>query len=310
LSSSLPGSFDRPRHIDVLCAGHASYDLIFTVDHHPLADEKIFADRFIACGGGPAANAAVTVTRLGGSAAYAGYLGLDLYGEAHFNELLSEAVDTRLVVRGTNPTPLSAVLVKPDGSRSLVNYKGATTPLSASALDLTGFDPKVILLDGHEPQLSAYLAEWARRRHIPVVLDAGSLHAGTSALMNRVDYLVCSEKFACQAGQVADAIDALPALARQARNVVITLGERGLVWQTDQDFGQLPAFPVEALDTTGAGDAFHGAFALGIAEGRHWIDLLRFASAAGALCCTRLGARIGIPHLDDVNKLVEAGEPA
>ena len=181
---------------DVLCVGHASYDLVFSVPHHPTSDEKIFADAFLACGGGPAANAAVTVARLGLRSAFAGYLGVDMYGECHLGELTHEGVDTRWLARGSNPTPLSVVLVKPDGARALVNYKGGTQALLEEGIDFSGICPKVVLFDGHEPQLSIPLAEQARAEGIPLVLDAGSLHKGTQELMGRVDYLVASEKFA------------------------------------------------------------------------------------------------------------------
>jgi sulfofructose kinase len=116
-------------NIDVLCIGHASYDLVFSIDHHPLADEKISASGFIGMGGGPAANAAVTVAKLGFKAAYAGYLGLDIYGEHHYRELLDSGVNSDLIIRGKLPTPLSTVLVKPDGRRALINYKGETNTL-------------------------------------------------------------------------------------------------------------------------------------------------------------------------------------
>jgi len=290
----MPPVFSRAASHDVLCVGHASYDLVFSVPHHPCADEKIFADAFLACGGGPAANAAVIVARLGLRAAFAGYLGEDLYGASHALELERESVDTRWLARGASPTPLSAVLVKPDGARALVNYKGETRPLPAEAIDFSTIQPKVILFDGHEPLLSAPLAERARAQGIPTVLDAGSLHAGTQALMSRVDYLVASEKFAGQWLGAEDAGQALAGLAEHAPAVVITLGERGLVWRKGGASGALPAFPVRAVDTTGAGDAFHGAFAAALAENQPWDALLRYASAAGSLCCQQAGARPGL----------------
>lgn len=287
----------QPARVDVLCVGHASYDLIFSISHHPSEDEKIFADSFTGCGGGPAANAAVMVSRLGLKSAFAGYLGQDLYGDKHYKELAEYGVDTRLIARGPSPTPLSTILVKPAGKRALINYKGDNQALPADAIDFSPVKPKVILFDGHEPHLSVALAERARRDHIPSVLDAGSLHAGTSALMSQVDYLVCSEKFARQfAGDVETA---LARLAEIAPTVVITLGERGLLWQRNEEHGAMPAFPVAAVDTTGAGDAFHGAFAAAVALDMEWIDLLRYASAAGALCCTKTGARLGIPSQEE-----------
>jgi len=281
--------------LDVLCVGHASYDLIFSVPRHPDPDEKIFADGFIACGGGPAANAAVTVARLGLKSAFAGYLGMDLYGEKHWHELTDEGVYTRFIARGQYATPISVVLVKPDGKRSLVNYKGETRHTPAASIDFSNVASKVILFDGHEPLLSAPLAQQARACGIATVLDAGSLHGGTQALLGRVDYLVCSEKFARQFLGRQDEADALAGLADYAPAVVITLGERGLVWKKDGEQGTLPVFPVTAVDTTGAGDAFHGAFAAALAAGKEWLDVLLYASAAGALCCTKMGARPGIP---------------
>lgn len=295
---------------DVLCVGHASYDLVFSVPRHPAADEKIFADAFIGCGGGPAANAAVAAARLGFSAAFAGYLGADLYGETHLSELAREGVDTRWVVRGSNPTPLSAVLVKPDGARALVNHKGATAPLPEDAIDFSGVRPKVVLFDGHEPLLSVPLAARARAWGIPMVLDAGSLHQGTQDLAGRVDYLVASEKFAAQWLGRTDVEAALAGLAGLAPVAVITLGERGLVWRRGGESGAMPAFAVEAIDTTGAGDAFHGAFAAALAAGMAWLDLLRYASAAGSLCCERAGARPGLPNAEEMRGFLSRHPPS
>lgn len=284
--------------IDVLCVGHASYDLIFSVSRHPDSDEKIVADSLLGCGGGPAANAAVCVTKLGLTSAFAGYLGRDLYGDKHFQELNDYGVNTQLIIRGDSPTPLSAILVKPDGKRCLINYKGDTQALTADAPGISLIPAKVVLFDGHEPFISLPLAEQARQNNIPTVLDAGSVHDGTLALMNRVDYLVCSEKFANQ--YAGDEHKALNQLAELAPVVVITLGERGLIWRRGDEQGALPAYPVTAIDTTGAGDAFHGAFAAALAAGMEWQTLLRYASAAGALCCMKMGARFGLPNREEL----------
>ena len=206
------------------------------------------------------------------------------------------------MVRGASPTPLSAVLVKPDGKRALINYKGQTQALPANSIDFTGIQPKAILFDGHEPHISLILLEEIANRPIPTVLDAGSVHAGTLALMHKVDYLVCSEKFA---GQYAGSENvALTRLAERSPVVVVTLGERGLIWKRGAETGSLPAPPVTAIDTTGAGDAFHGAFAAAVAAEIPWHEVLRLASAAGALCCTKLGARPGLPDKQQVNKLL------
>lgn len=299
-------AYGKPQDsFDVLCVGHASYDLVFSVAHHPGADEKIFATGFLGCGGGPAANAAVTVARLGFKAAFAGYLGNDLYGNMHAKELTSAGVDTRSVARGQSPTPLSVILVKPDGCRSLVNYKGDTQPTPTGSVDVSAGVPKVMLFDGHEPFLSQAYATRARAEGIITVLDAGSLHEGTQTLMGQVDYLVCSEKFARQFLGRQDEDQALSRLTEYAPAVVITLGERGLIWARGTERGSLPAFRVLPVDTTGAGDAFHGAFAAAVAADLRWPHVLRYSSAAGAICCTKLGARPSLPSHDQLRTLLE-----
>ncbi|MFQ5519687.1 MAG: PfkB family carbohydrate kinase, partial [Mariprofundus sp.] len=260
---------------------------------HPGTDEKAVAHAMQLTGGGPAANAAVQVARLGGTAGFCGYLGYDLFGNAHVDELLAEGVDTSFIVRGTAASAVSQILAKSDGSRSVVNFKGGTACLAADAVAVSS-DPKILLFDGHEPQLSVQLCRWAKEHGVITVLDAGSLHAGTEHLAGAVNYLVASTKFATQWCDTDDMHRALNQLAGICDHVVITRGEHGLLWNRAGECGEMAAFAVKALDSTGAGDAFHGAFALGLARDMAWLELLRFASAAGALACTKLGARCGI----------------
>jgi sulfofructose kinase len=290
--------------MNVLCVGHASYDLIFKVDTHPASDEKVFAKDFLACGGGPAANAAVQVAKLGGRSGFAGYLGQDLYGDKHVAELLSYSVNTDFIVRGLSPTPLSTIIVKPNGDRCLINYKGSTKPLNTGSINFTPLDAKVVLFDGHEPNISADLTEKLKIKQTPLVLDAGSVNEGTTLLLSQVDYAVCSEKFAL--ALCGDVKSALHHISTIAPVVVITLGEKGLVWKRGNEQGTLRALRIDPIDTTGAGDAFHGAFAYGVSLNMAWQELLHFASLAGSLCCTKMGARLGLATLDEINCLDRA----
>lgn len=286
---------------DLLCVGFACYDLTFSVDHHLGADEKGRATGLIGCGGGLAANAAVTAARLGYRTAFAGYLGNDLYGDAHLAEFHESGVDTSLVLRGDPPTSLSAILVKPDGARTLVNYREELPLLAATAVDLRTTTVGALLFDGHQRELAIPLLVQSRQMGIPTVLDADSVNDGTTALMGLMEFLVTSERFAQQFTGCADSLDGAIALGSYAPTVVVTAGERGLAWHSRKDSrfgpgqGWFPTFAVEAVDTTGAGDAFHGAFAAALSAGMGWTELLRYASAVGALCCTKYGARIGIP---------------
>jgi len=236
--------------VNVLCVGMATWDITMQVDHHPGANEKCFATQVVECGGGPAANAAVAVARLGGVSAFAGYLGNDLYGDQHFEELVREGIITTGIVRAADPTPLSVILVKPSGARTVVSYR-PKKPLNRSTAylnKLVQLKPEVLLCDGHERNIS---------------------------------------------------------VSEYAKTVVITIGEQGLVWKTGEFSGAFPAFPVKAVDTTGAGDVFHGAFALGVARRMPLKEILRFASAAAALSCTKMGARIACPSESEVLRFLQ-----
>lgn len=290
--------------IDVLCIGHASYDLVLPVDHHPEADEKCFASGLIGAGGGPAANAAVAVARLGGTAAFAGYLGLDHFGNLHLDELRTEGVSDDLIVRGNSPTPLSMILVKPDGKRTVVTYKAGAPVLDPGQIDFSDVQSKAILFDGHEPAISVLQAMEARKRGIVTVLDAGSVHAGTVQLAPLCGCVIASEKFARDFCKEKDPRAAVRSIAGICPVAVVTLGAGGLVWAAGGKSGELSAFPVKAVDTTGAGDIFHGAFTLRKAMGDDLPSALRYASAAAALGCSRMGARPSIPRKEEVREFL------
>lgn len=291
--------------IDVLCAGQASYDLVYSVPRHPDPDEKMTAYGFVGCGGGPAANAAVTVARLGFKAAFAGYLGYDVFGQFHLQEFVKENVVTEYISRGTVSTPLSAILVKPDGKRTVVNYKGHLDQAAKINIRLKAIRPKVILLDGHAPQLSKMLVAHARKLGVVTVLDAGSVHDGTLEMVDQVDYVVASEKFSRDFTRERDPFRAAEKFKRFVPSAIITLGEAGIVWINEKGAGRMDAFAVDAVDSTGAGDAFHGAFAAGLSVDMGWLELLEYASAVGALTCTGYGARPSIPTAVEVDQFLK-----
>ena len=288
----------------MLCVGAGTYDLVYSVDRDPQPDEKIRANSFTGCGGGPAANAAITVSRLGLQSAFVGYLGNDIFGNAHINELQQAGVNTDFVTRGEYSSALSVIMVKPDGRRSLVNYRKPESFLAAGSVDFSSIDAKVILFDGHEPNISPALARSARQQGIITLLDAGSIHPGTEELAGLVDYLVCSESFGFGFTGESTEERALEKLIAYAPNVVITLGNRGLAWKNAEGPGRSDAFNIKAVDTTGAGDVFHGALAACLAQKWEWQESLAYASAAGALCCTKIGARLGIPTKEEVEEFL------
>lgn len=299
----MPSASERQSPIDVLCVGYACVDLNFKVSHHPTADEKMRASSMRTCGGGPAANAAVTVARLGGRASFSGHLGNDAFGSVHLAELKQEGVHVEGVFRSDELTPVAAVSIKPDGARSIIDFRSPNAAVPIDQISLREIGPKVLLLDGHQPLLSDQLVNEARELGIPTLLDAGSVHDGTLMLYNRVDYLVTSEKFARAFSSEEDPRLALAAMDGAAPFVAVTWGSDGVYWQDENGQHHTPAFDIEPEDTTGAGDAFHGAFAIGLALGVKPRDNIRMASAAGALTCLKVGARNALPSKSEVERL-------
>jgi sulfofructose kinase len=304
---------------DVLCVGLACVDLLLSVPHHPAADEKLRADSRLVAPGGPAAVAAAQVARLGGRAAFAGLVGDD--SSDPFASLLRRAFDAENIDRSALlslpgfETPLAAILVKPDATRTVVSHRPASPPdrpkLPAARCGQPAFPKaRVILADGHRPEWNDALVAHAIATAAPLVLDAGSWSDSIRALAPRADHLVASETCAQAALGGRDPAGVPPtelraALgARPGATVVVTLGPRGLVWSTPASAGASPAFRINAVDTTGAGDAFHGAYALGLARGLPLPECIRLASAAGALACTRPGAWPSLARSAEIDALL------
>ncbi len=300
--------------IDVLCAGFVCMDMSFAVPRHPAADEKQRASSLAFSGGGPAANAAVQAARLGGRAAFAGRVGDDAFGRDLRRDFADEGVNVDALVTTSEPTPAAAILVKPDGQRTVVSHRTTTT------VPTPAFPPaRVTLIDGHRPEWTAVLAMRALDK-TAFVLDAGSFNRSTQNAAILADHIVASEAFAratlAEAGANLGAKE-IPSqrhleiladhlVAKSHVALVVTLGERGLVWYRETQYSHLPALPVDVIDTNGAGDAFHGAYALALARGLPWHDTLLQARAAATLACTRPGSWHALARADEVRALLAA----
>lgn len=297
---------------DVLCVGLVCTDLLLDVPHHPAPDEKLRATSRLVAPGGPAAVAAAQIARLGGRAAFAGLLGdsaADPFAHLLLQAFASEGIDTSalLSVPGWE-TPLAAILVKPDATRAVLSHRPAPRQSVTNLVTLPV--ARVLLADGHRPEWTPTVLAHARATSSPLVLDAGSWHEATRALAPHASHLVASEACARSALSDRDPAATPPAelraalLASPSATVVVTLGPRGLLWQTPAARGALPAFRIEATDTTGAGDAFHGAYALALARELPLPEILRLASAAGALACTRPGAWPALARAAEIEALL------
>jgi sugar/nucleoside kinase (ribokinase family) len=302
--------------VDILCVGHACWDINLFLDGFPLENSKCEIRTMLECGGGPAANAAYLLSRWGVSCGLAAAIGDDAYGRRIIDEFQAVGTDVSLLERSPeHPTPLSVILVNQhSGSRTIVNRKAIRPAMSLqlSAESAVHAAPRVLLFDGHELEASLHAM-----RLFPTalsILDAGSLREGTQELAKRVRFLVSSERFARQLSGMPDLDSpehqarAMAALhACNGNPVVITRGERGMLYGTGDAMEQLPAFAVQAVDTTAAGDIFHGAFAYGVLRGLPDRETLRWAAATAALSVTVPGGRTSIPSLSQVEELLRHG---
>lgn len=295
----------------IICLGHTTLDKVWPLRQLPTTGGKYRASDYLEVGGGMAANAAVAVARLGGKVAYWGRAGEDTAGQTMKQEMAGYGVDVsnfRLIPGARSST--SAVLVSADGERAIVNFRGANIPDEPDWLPLEQVkDANAVLADIRWVEGAAKICAAARALGIPTVLDGETAtEAAFAATLPFVDHAIFSESglrtfFGTRPIETdADRIAAL----RQVRSLgcrmaAVTRGAEGTVWLDETGVHFQMAFSVEVVDTTGAGDVFHGAYALAIGEGAGIPDAVRFASAVAALKCTRQGGRAGIPSRDEVS---------
>jgi sulfofructose kinase len=286
----------------VICLGLSALDQIWRVDR-PFASgsEKIRAVDYCTLGGGMAANAAVAVARLGASVAFWGRAGNDAAGQEMRSAFAAEGVNVenfRLFTDGRSS--VSGIIVDSSGERQIVNFRGLY-PEAADWLPLEAVArASAVLADPRWVEGAATLFCKARARGIPTVLDGDVADAEVfERLLPLTDHAIFSEPaLASFAGSAKD--ESLAALARfGCRVIAVTRGEDGVSWYESGQLHQQAAFAVHAVDTTGAGDVFHGAYALAIGVGLDVRDAMIFSAATAAMKCGHAGGRNGIPTINE-----------
>jgi len=283
--------------------GLASLDLLGSMPRFPAPNSKNRVTDVSIQGGGAAATACVAAARLGARAAFAGVVGDDDLGRAILRGLEEEGVDvSRVVVATGRRSPFSFVAVNAgDASRTVFHAPGDLPPLAPGDIDDAIFDGAgVVLIDGRQREAQLAAAARARRAGAEVLLDCERLGDGGRALAAASDVVVASAGVVDELGGDAEAaLDALAALG--PRWVVVTLGEEGSIGRAGGPILEQPAFRVDAVDTTGCGDAYHGAFAVGMLRGLDLAGCMELASATAALKCRALGGRDGLPRAGEVD---------
>jgi ribokinase len=294
-----------PGETAVIGLGQASYDSLGLLASFPAEDEKIELAAVESQCGGPASTALVTLSRLGVRTSFLGAVGDDLAGMEIAKGLDAEEVESSFLKIRPGHTSQSAfiAITRGSGKRTIFWHRGSAPPLRKQEVDLSAFpNAELLHLDGLMIEASIEAARQAKARGMKVVMDAGTLREGSLELLPLVDTLIASERFASPlVGKETSPEQALRELSRFAPGeLVITLGAKGSVGLSRADMIRQEAIPVVAVDTTGAGDVYHGAYIYGVLRGWPMEECMRFASVISAMKCREVGARRGIPRLEEV----------
>jgi sulfofructose kinase len=295
----------------VLCAGIVVLDEVFRVDEFPRPDGKVQARDFFVVNGGCAANAAVAIARLGGRAALAGPMGgpagVDGNGDRVLAALLRESVDCGGCQRFAGfATALSAIFVDARGDRMIVTYRddrlAAMTPPDPERLVATA---DIVLADNRYPAFVAPICAAARRRGVPVVLDGDRPTFEDDPLLAMASHVIFSSECLRETTGIADLAEGLARVSKKTGAfLAVSSGPDDIVFLQNGKPCRLPVFRIRAVDTLAAGDAFHGGFALALAEGKGEVEAMRFGAAVAGIKCTRLGGSAGMPTRAEVEALL------
>jgi sulfofructose kinase len=292
----------------VLCIGQAVQDFVFSVDTMPARADKYRASDFETLGGGPAATAAVAISRLGGAARLAARVGDDMLANIIAAELESYGVDCTLLRRmGGRRSSVSAVLVDSAGERMIVNYLDASMDPDPEWLHAYApLDIAAVLADTRWPEGALVGLNLARRNGLPAVLDADLPVPRDGELVRAASHVAFSERGLADYSGIESAETALRSVHQQTASwCCVTQGSAGTLVMDDGLLSHVPAFAVSVRDTLGAGDVWHGAFALALAEGESTSDAVHFATAAAALKVQNGSGRAGCATRADVEKFLQ-----
>jgi sugar/nucleoside kinase (ribokinase family) len=299
----------KNREFDVVGLGLNAVDYLCRIETYPEAGTKNRIVEFTEQGGGQVATAMVTCARLGLKARYVGKVGNEETGRFSLNSLAGEGVDVSSAIRANCANQFAFILVESvSGERTIFWHRDKELWIDPEELDLSAIESgKVLHLDTHNVEASLAAAKLARARGIPVVLDAETVSPLSEELVSNVDVLIASRDFGEKLTGNSDWRSNLEDFSRMGPSIaVVTLGEKGAAALQSDEFMMAQGYEVDCVDSTGAGDVFHGAFIFGILQDWSLEETLRFSNAAAAMKCRTLGARAGIPRLAEVFEFMSA----
>jgi len=318
---------NSPNKIKFDCIGFGmnAVDYLSILDPYPNLDEKVEVAESSIQGGGPVPTAMVTLAKLGAKVAYIGKGGNDPEGRFVKTELEKEGVNTDyLIIDKKSKTAKAFIWVdKKTGKRTVALDKTQLNDTKISELKfLDSISTRFLHIDAREREVNIFLAKWAKKLGAKVSLDVGSLRSGVESVFPFVDHIVVSKRFACGITKLSDPFSACKELMKIRRihgkgfeSVVVTIGKDGCICGSPRGVStsgnedkifHSPGFSVKVVDTTGAGDVFHGAFIYGLLKRWTLEKTAQFANACAAMKCRKLGGRAGIPNFDEVTAFLKS----
>ena len=288
-----------------ICVGHSTFDITLPMDKFPTENIKYRIEKRIECGGGPASNGAYLLARWGAETTICSVVGDDYYGNLVIEDFKRIGANCKYLekLEGHNTSSSYIIANMSNGSRTIITSKRC--PIRKLKQEVNE-EADVILIDGEHPDTAYEVLK--KNPNAISVLDAGRLNDDTRMLGKMVTYVVCShdfaEEFTNRKTDIND-FDALINIYNELKdyfktNIVITLEENGSFTEINGDYRIIPSLHAHALDSTGAGDIFHGAFTYFVGKHYSLYDSIKYASITGAISVTRIGSRYSIPSLDEV----------
>ncbi len=312
---------NSPDRIQFDCIGFGmnAVDYLSILDPYPGLDEKVEVIESSMQGGGPVPTAMVTLAKLGAKVAYIGKIGDDSEGRFVKAELEKEGVNTDHVIMDKESKTAKAFIWvdKNTGKRTVALDKTKLNHTKISELNfMNSISTRFLHMDAREPEVNIFMAKWAKKLGAKVSLDVGSLRSDVESVFAFVNHFIVSKRFACGFTKLSDPFSACKELMKKGfETMVVTVGEDGCICSSPRGFNtrgredeifHSSGFPVKVVDTTGAGDVFHGAFIYGLLEKWDLKKTAQFACAAAAMKCRKLGGRSGIPNLAEVTDFMES----
>ena len=296
--------------IDCIGCGMVVLDHLCSVELYPPPNSKNRLLDWTQQGGGPVPTALAVLAKMKNSTAFIGKIGKDHYGSTLHRELVGYGINTDWICEQSHVQTAQAFIVvdRQYQERTVFLYRPTALALTPDDIDMEHLpDCRILHLDGHDIQVQTLLAKEMHQRGAMISMDIGSARTVPDTLMQWIDILLVSQDFAEFTSDSGD-YDTIACefLQRwQCHIVGITLGKEGSVFVTREDRFSQPAYVVDAVDSTGAGDVFHGAFLHGMLKGMSYRQAAKFSSAAAALACTQIGGKAGIPFENDVFQFLQ-----